>query len=89
MTKVHVEPLPILLIKSKHEDKSGKDFGKLKLSRDSTSAGSDLYEFKIALFGNGNPEEFFFVLNFNMTISSSGMMETGAKVQYCCTPLCG
>ena len=38
------------------------------------------------IFFNGDPEEFFlFVHNFNMTISSSGMMDMGVKIQYICT----
>ena len=37
----------------------------------------------MALFENGDPEGFFlFVRNFNMTLSASGMMKTGAKVQH-------
>ena len=59
MTKVHVEPPPTLLIKSEHEDKSDKDFVKMKLLRDPTSAKSDLYLFKMALFDNGEPEYCF------------------------------
>ena len=27
-------------------------------------------------------KEFFFVRNFNMTLASSGMLETGSKVRY-------
>ena len=32
--KVHVESPPTPLIKSKHDDKSDKDFGKINLRRD-------------------------------------------------------
>ena len=50
----------------------------------------DLYDFKISLFGNGNPEEFlFFVCNFNMTLTESGTLEEGAKVQYLLTLVSG
>ena len=35
-----------------------KYFVKIKLCRDLTSEKSDLYEFKMALFNNGKPEEF-------------------------------
>ena len=67
----HMELPPIPLIKSKHDDKLDKDFVKLKLRRDPTPEKSDLYEFKMALFNNGNPEEFLlFVCNFNMTIKA-------------------
>ena len=54
----HVEPHPITIIKGKRDDKSDKDFVKLKFQRDPTSEKSDLYEFKMALFENVNPEAF-------------------------------
>ena len=37
VTQVHVDPPPIPPIKSKHNDKSDKNFVKLKLCRDMTS----------------------------------------------------
>ena len=55
VVQVHVEPPLTPLIKSKPDVKSDKDFVKLKLRRDMTSRKSDLYEFKIALFENGEP----------------------------------
>ena len=43
----------------------------------------EFYDFKIALFENGNPEEFLlFVKNFNMTIALSGTLATGAKIRF-------
>ena len=42
------------MIKSKHDDKSYNDFVKLKLRSDPTSEKSELYEFKMALFDNGD-----------------------------------
>ena len=56
MTQMHVEPSPISLIKSKHNNTSDKDIVKLKVRGDPTSSLSDLYEFKLALFDNGEPE---------------------------------
>ena len=53
-----MEPPLRPLIKSKHDDKLDKDFVKLKLRRDLTSEKLDIYEFKMALFGNGETEEF-------------------------------
>ena len=53
MTHPHVEPLLIPLIKENHYGKSDKGSVKLKLLRYPTSPTSDLYEFKISLFGNG------------------------------------
>ena len=38
----HVDQPPISMIKSKHDDKSDKDFVKIKLSRDMSSEKSDL-----------------------------------------------
>ena len=47
---------------------------------------SDLYEFKMSLFENGEPEELLlFVCNFNMTLVASRALEAGATVQYLCT----
>ena len=56
VVQVHVEPPPTPLIKSKHDDKLDNFFVKLKFYRDPTSATSDLCEFKMALFGNGDQE---------------------------------
>ena len=39
----------------------------------------------MSLFDNGDPEEFFFVRNFNMTLAATGTLENGAKIQYLCT----
>ena len=71
------------LIKSKHDDKSDKYSLKLKLHRDLTSEKSDLYEFKMSLFGNSDPEEFFlFIRYLKMAIKASVMLETVREVQY-------
>ena len=56
MTHPHIDPPPIPLIKETHDGKSDKYFVKLKLRRYPTSSRSDLYEFKMSLFDNGNPE---------------------------------
>ena len=67
-----LDPPPIPLIKSRKYYKSDKDFVNLKLCRDPTSENSDLCEFKIALFKNGDPEEFLlFICNFNMNLEAS------------------
>ena len=37
----------------------------------------------MSLFDNGDPEEFLlFVLNFNINIAESGMLEMDAKIRY-------
>ena len=76
-------PPPIPLIKSRNDDKSGKYFVKIKLRRGPTSEKLDLYEFKMALFDNGEPDDILlFIFNFNLTLEVSGMFKYGAKIQY-------
>ena len=70
---VHVESPLITLIKRKNNEKSDEDCLKIKLRRDPTSKKSDLYEFKMTLFDNGDPEEFLlFIRNFSN--DSQGIM---------------
>ena len=70
MTHPHVDPSEIPLIKENHDGKSDKYFLKLKLRRYPKSSTSDLYEFKISLFDNGEPENvLLFVCNFKMTLA--------------------
>ena len=60
------------------------------MRRDPTSEKSDPYEFKMALFDNGNPEEFFLsVRNLNMVIEASGTLKAGMNIQYICTLIGG
>ena len=59
MTPPHVDPSLIPLIKENHNGKSEKYFVKLKLRRDPTMSTSDLYEFKMSLFENFDPEKFY------------------------------
>ena len=75
VTHQHVDPPPIPLTQEIYYGKSNKTFVKLKLRRDPTSSTSDLYDFKMSFFDNGNPEEFLlFVRNFNMTLVASVML---------------
>ena len=68
-SQVYVGPPSITLIKSKINEKSDTYFVNIKFRRDPMSEKSDLYEFKMALFDNGNPEELLlFVCNFNMNL---------------------
>ena len=81
--KVHVQPPPIILIKSKNDDKSDKDCVKIKFSRYPASQQLDLYEIKTALFDNGEPYMFLlFIINFNMTLEVSRTTLAGSKIQY-------
>ena len=82
----HVDTTSIPLIKETSTGKSDGDYVKLKLRRDLTSSTLDLYEFIMSLFDHGNPEEFLlFVRNFQMTLATTGTLETEAKVHYLCT----
>ena len=52
------------------------------------SEESDLYEFKMALFDNGDPEEFLlFVRKFQMTLKASASLSVNSNIQYLCTVL--
>ena len=87
---LHMEPPPIPLIKSNHNNKLDKDFVKIKFRRDTTSEKSDLYEFKMALSENGNSEEFLlFVHNFNMTLEASETLAPDANTLYIRAVFCG
>ena len=77
-----MEPPKITLIKVMYDGKSEKYSVKLKSHRDPTSSTSYLYEFRISLFDNGDPEvSLFFGRKFNMTLVESGMLETDTKFQ--------
>ena len=83
VTQAHVVPPPTPPIKIKHGSNSDKYFINLKFHGYPTSDSSEFYEFKMALFDNGNPKEFLlFVINFNIALAASGMLATGAKSQY-------
>ena len=87
---MHVDSPPIPLIKIKHDDKSDKDFVQLKFHRYTMSEGVDLYKHKMALFDNGEPEEFLlFICNFNMNLEASGTLDMSEKFQYLHTLVCG
>ena len=47
-----------------------------------TSAKLEIHEFKMALFDNGEPEEFLlFIRNLKMTLEASGTIKSDAKIQ--------
>ena len=48
-----------------------------------------MYEFKMDLFDNGDPEEFIFVINVKMMIEAPGMFISNKNIQYLCTILRG
>ena len=53
----------------------------MKLCKDPTSFKTDIYEFKMALFYNSKPEEFFmFVRNFQMTLKVSGALAASTNI---------
>ena len=80
---MHVEPPPILLMKSKNDEKLDQYSVKIKLSRDPTSEKLEIYEFKMAFFDNRQPGYFLlFIRNFNRTLKASGTLKSGTKVQW-------
>ena len=90
IAQLHVDPPPTLLIKIKHGDKPDKDFVNIKFLRYQTSENSDLYEFKMVLFDNDEPEEFLlFIRNFNMTLEAAVTLHTAANIQYICMLVSG
>ena len=85
-----MELLPITIVKSKKNAKPDKDDVKIKLRRDSMSEKPDLYEFKMALFDNGELEKFFlFIWNFQMTLEVLVTLADSEKIHYLCMQLCG
>ena len=81
--QVHIDSPPMTLIKIKNDEKSDKDCVKIKFCRVPTSQKSDLYEFKMTLFDNGDPEELLLlIINFNMTLEASGTLVASANIQY-------
>ena len=83
MTHPHLDPPPVPIIKENHDGNPDKYFVKLKLRRYPTSSTPDLYQFKMSLFENFDPEEFLlFVRNFNMILAASGTLEAGVKYKY-------
>ena len=86
----HVELPPIPLVNEKSTGKSYGDYVKLKLRRDPMSSTSELYEFMMSLFDHGDPDEILlFVQKFQMTLASTGTLETEVKVQHLRTLVCG
>ena len=86
----HVGRPTILLIREMSTGKPDGDDVKLNLCRDPTSSMLDLYNFRMSLFGHGDPEEFLlFVQNFQMILSDTGMLETKVKFCYICTLVSG
>ena len=82
----HVEPPHIPLIKGIYDGKSDKDVAKIKCCRDPTSGMSDLYEFRMSVFDNGDPEEYLLLVHkFNMNIAVLRDLDMGTNMQYLCT----
>ena len=77
--QIHVETPPITLIKSKNDVKLENDCAKIKVRRDPTSENSCLYEFKMALFDNREPEEFLLLVhNFKVTLKALGALSVSS-----------
>ena len=81
-----MDPPLIPPIKSKNNEIKEKCCVRLKLLRDPTSQKLDLYEFIMALFDNGKPEELLlFIHNFIMTPKASVTLADTKNIQYFCT----
>ena len=81
-----MEPTPITLIKETCNGLPYKYFTNLKLHRDPMYSTSYLYDFKISFFDHDKMEQFLlFIRNFNITLSSTGTLETDGNIQYLCT----
>ena len=88
--KVHVEQPLISLIKSKNDQKSDKYCVKIKFCRYPMSQESELYEFKMSLFDNGDPEELLlFISNVHMILKASVTIAAVKNIQYLLTLVCG
>ena len=56
------------------------------MRRDTTAEKLDLYELKMALFHNSEPEKFvLFIQKLQMTLKASGTLNASANIQYICT----
>ena len=85
------DPSPIPLINSETQRKKTEiDCNKVKLRKKPASSMSGPYEYKVALFENGEPEEFLlFIREFRKTLRANGVMPEIGRIQYLCTLLCG
>ena len=80
---MHVETPLNTLIKSNNNEKLVKYCVKIKLRRYPTSHKLDLSEFKMALFDNGDLEEFLLVIrNLNMNLEAPGTLADGSNIKY-------
>ena len=62
---MHVKPPLVPLIKGNDDDIRDKDCAKIILRMNPMSQKSDIYEFKMALFDNGKPQNLLlFIRNF-------------------------
>ena len=83
MNQSHVELPLIPLIIVINDGESDKKIVNLKFCGYPKSSTSDLYEFRVSVFDNGNPEGFLlFMSNFNMNLAVTRIMDTGTKIQY-------
>ena len=88
--QIHAGPPHIPLIKSNLDMKLEKYYVRIKLRRFPTSQKSDMYEFRISLFENGEPEQFLlFQKKYKMMLDASGTLIADVKIQYLQTLLCG
>ena len=88
--QINVETPTIPTIRGNIDKKLQKCYVKTKFCINTTSGTSEMYEFKIDLFDNGDTEEFLlFQRNYQITIESTGSITMGEKIQYVHTWLLG
>ena len=80
--QIHVDTPPIPLIKSDIDTNLEKDYVKIKLRRNTMLETYDMYDFKMALFDNFEPEEFLlFKRNYQMKLEVPGSITSGENIQ--------
>ena len=76
----------ILHIECDMENKSENGFIMIQLFMNPVSTLSIMYEFKIVIFGNGEPEYFLLLQqNFHLDLNASVTITVSVKIEYLCT----
>ena len=85
-----IEPLLIHLNRVVIENKKDCDIIKINMRQYPTSATSETYELKIAVFKNGKPEDLFTTMkNFKTEICRTGTTTATIRINYLHIMLCG
>ena len=80
--QINVDPPLTPLLKNKLDLNTERDYEKNKLGRESISEKLGMYEFKMAVFQNGDLEKFIlFVQNFKVILEASVTLTEDLKLQ--------